>query len=365
LATAKNANEMFRVFSKFNALFVRPRIKGAIQEYQAQLIQRVKQDISALHEKFKLKYNNSEAYYMSQLRDLPPVTGAIIWARQLERQLDTYLQRVEDVLGKGWELDVEGQKLKQDGDSFRRKLNTEQIFDKWVKDVEARNLEVTGRILDIVKKGNKLYLDINFDSQIITLFKEVRNLQWLGFRVPFSITLLSSSAKQVYPFAVSLKEVIRTYTQTCGKVTTEISPLIASYKREVQSNINDGFRLKWESLSKLDGYVKKLSDSVINLRDKVDDVLVRYDTIREQLNALKKCSLKEDSFGEHLLAIQNTVDELNLGSYSNLNVWVNTLDEQVEEILVVRLEESLSAWNEVFKPKVNNLKIEQLLILLD
>lgn len=45
LATAKNANEMFRIFSKFNALFVRPRIKGAIQEYQAQLIQRVKQGL--------------------------------------------------------------------------------------------------------------------------------------------------------------------------------------------------------------------------------------------------------------------------------------------------------------------------------
>lgn len=26
LATAKNANEMFRVFSKFNALFFRPRV---------------------------------------------------------------------------------------------------------------------------------------------------------------------------------------------------------------------------------------------------------------------------------------------------------------------------------------------------
>jgi dynein heavy chain 1 len=42
LALAKNATEMFRIFSKFNALFIRPRIKGAIQEYQAQLIQKVK-----------------------------------------------------------------------------------------------------------------------------------------------------------------------------------------------------------------------------------------------------------------------------------------------------------------------------------
>lgn len=31
LGTAKNANEMFRIFSRFNALFVRPHIRGAIR----------------------------------------------------------------------------------------------------------------------------------------------------------------------------------------------------------------------------------------------------------------------------------------------------------------------------------------------
>ena len=56
LGTAKNANEMFRIFSRFNALFIRPHIRGAIREYQTQLIQRVKDDIEALHEKFKVEY---------------------------------------------------------------------------------------------------------------------------------------------------------------------------------------------------------------------------------------------------------------------------------------------------------------------
>ena len=55
LGTAKNANEMFRIFSRFNALFVRPHIRGAIREYQTQLIQRVKDDIESLHEKFKVR----------------------------------------------------------------------------------------------------------------------------------------------------------------------------------------------------------------------------------------------------------------------------------------------------------------------
>ena len=113
LATAKTASEMFRVFSKFNALFVRPKIRGAITEYQTQLIDNVKRDIAALHERFKQQYGHSEAHAMAQLRDLPPVSGAIIWARQIERQLDGYMGKVEDVLGKSWALHSEGQKLQQ------------------------------------------------------------------------------------------------------------------------------------------------------------------------------------------------------------------------------------------------------------
>lgn len=56
---------------------------------------------------------------------------------QIDRQLHTYLQRVEAVLGKGWEVHVEGQKLKQDGEAFRQKLNTQQLFEDWKKKVNS------------------------------------------------------------------------------------------------------------------------------------------------------------------------------------------------------------------------------------
>jgi dynein heavy chain 1 len=54
LAMAKNSNEMFRIFSLYNSLFVRPQIRGAIREYQTQLLQKVKFDIETLHAKFKV-----------------------------------------------------------------------------------------------------------------------------------------------------------------------------------------------------------------------------------------------------------------------------------------------------------------------
>lgn len=188
LGTAKNANEMFRIFSRFNALFVRPHIRGAIREYQTQLIQRVKDDIEALHEKFKIQYPQSKSCRLSVVRDLPPVAGSIIWARQIDNQLTMYLKRVEDVLGKGWESHLEGQKLKADGDSFRAKLSTQEVFQDWTRNVQERKIGITGRIfmIDSVRsrtgRGSVLKLKVNFLPEIITLYKEVRNLKSLGFR---------------------------------------------------------------------------------------------------------------------------------------------------------------------------------------
>lgn len=224
LGTAKNANEMFRIFSRFNALFVRPHIRGAIREYQTQLIQRVKDDIEALHEKFKVQYPQSKCCKMSMIRDIPPVSGSIIWVKQIDYQLTMYLKRVEDVLGKGWESHIEGQKLKADGDSFRLKLSTQEIFDEWARKVQQRNIGVTGRIftIDTVRsrsgRGNVLKLKVNFLPEIIMLSKEVRNLKNLGFRVPLAIVNKAHQANQLYPFAISLIESIRTYERTLEKV---------------------------------------------------------------------------------------------------------------------------------------------------
>ncbi len=64
---------------------------------------------------------------MSEVRDIPPVAGAIAWARLTERQLSLYMRRVEDVLGKGWELYADGQKLQAESSSFRKKLDAKPV----------------------------------------------------------------------------------------------------------------------------------------------------------------------------------------------------------------------------------------------
>ncbi|CAG9813267.1 unnamed protein product [Phaedon cochleariae] len=356
LGTAKNANEMFRIFSRFNALFVRPHIRGAIREYQTHLIQRVKDDIEALHEKFKVQYPQSNSAKISKVRDLPPVAGSIVWAKQIDHQLTTYLRRVEDVLG--WENHIEGQKLKADGDSFRLKLNTQEIFDDWARNVQQRNLGVSGRIFTIEAvrsrsgRGNVLKLKVNFLPEIITLAKEVRNLKCLGFRVPLAIVNKAHQANQLYPFAISLIESVRTYEMTLEKIEDKASiiPLVAGMRKEVQQLIAEGIQLVWESY-KLDPYVQRLSDNVVGFQERVEELVIVGEQLEVDVRSLETCPYSANTFADILSKIQHAVDDLSLKQFSNLHIWVSRLDEEVEKNLARRLQAGIEAWTDALSGK--------------
>ncbi|EAW13048.1 dynein heavy chain [Aspergillus clavatus NRRL 1] len=376
LATAKNANEMFRVFSKFNALLVRPKIRGAIGEYQTQLIENVKQDISSLHERFKQQYGHSEAHAMAQLHDLPPVSGAIVWARQIERQLDGYMRKVEDVLGEDWHLHTEGQKLQAEGNLFRKKLDTRPVFESWLHDVQRRHITISGRLFNIGRNraaGNSLELNVNFDAQIIALFKEVRNLIWLNFQVPHAVSSISKEAKRVYPYAISLMESVRTLLQTTRSIAamTEVAILLNGYLNDAQGMVIKGIPLRWESFvhsyelhvkqsalangaiestipargeSKHVQFVREFAGSASVLQSKTAVLYSVYDNIQKAILELKTCPYEASAFKQRLDTIQVAVDKLNLENYVNLGFWVARLNQKIESILRDRLHRAIREW---------------------
>ena len=378
LATAETANDMFRVFSKFNALFVRPKIRGAISEYQTQLIDSVKNDINALHERFKQQYGRSEGHVMAQLRDLPPVAGAIIWARQIERQLDGYMKKVENVLGEEWTLHTEGQKLEAEGVMFRQKLDTRPIFDTWLQDVQRRNISINGRLFGITKNramGNALELITNFDPQVIVLFKEVRNLLWLNYQIPHAVSNVSKEAKRVYPYAVSLIESLHSLAQTSRTIDSlpKISVLLSRHRKDMQDLILTGVNLRWESFvhsydlhvkhtpllmggpnprstsgarseSKHVQFVRDFATTASLLQSKTSTLQGTYQDIQKTMDELRICPYEPTAFDTRLAIIQKAVDQLNLEGYANLRFWVYEVNKRIESILLGRLHKALNIW---------------------
>ncbi|XP_003378833.1 dynein heavy chain, cytoplasmic [Trichinella spiralis] len=333
LGSAKNANEMFRIFSQFNALFVRPHIRGAIREYQTQLIERVKDDIEALHERFKKQYSHSKACSTSSIYDIPPVSGFVIWAKQIERQLALYLRRVEDVLGKGWEKHIEGQALKTDGDIFRAKLNTQPVFDEWVNKVQTRNLGLSGRVFVV---------------------ESVRNFKNLSFRVPLAIVNKAHQVNQLYPFAMSMIESVRTYELMTERLNEKenVAILLAGLVKEIHAQIAEGAGLVWESY-KLDSYVQKFSEMIAHFQERVEELLHLEEQIKIQLNLLDTCQYAAPAFQQILSNIQKSVDALSLYQYSNVDIWIKRLDEEIEQKLAIRLEEGIKSWIRALKGEID------------
>ncbi|KAJ1930559.1 dynein heavy chain [Tieghemiomyces parasiticus] len=371
LATARNAMEMFRVFGKFNALFVRPKIRGAIQEYQARLIENVKDDIRRLHDTFKRQYRHSEACRVGQLRDVPPVAGAILWARQLERQLATYMARVEAVLGKGWELYAEGQRLAADSASFRRKLDARPVYDAWYADVTRRDQAVAGRIFTVSRvraAGNALQLDVNFDPGAITLFKEVRHLAWLGFPVPHAVANAAKDAKRVYPFAVSLIETTRAYRRTVHELGQHplLVALAAAHLNDVHHLVAGALHLRWDyfvnafdpqahRLGTLDvsenehvGFVRSFARTVATFQTKTAGLITASAAVDASVAELGTCPYDHDAFAAVLARVQRHVDQLNLEGFANLPAWVRDLDARIAGVLGDRLLAATAAWTTAF-----------------
>ncbi|KAK4618664.1 Dynein heavy chain, cytoplasmic [Fulvia fulva] len=376
LALAKTANEMFRVFSKFNALFVRPKIRGAITEYQVQLMNNVRDDIENLQQRFTHQYGQSEAHGMAQLHDLPPRSGAIIRAKQIERQLNNYLGKVENILGPKWKEHTDGARLYQLGEGFRRKLDTKPLFEDWLKETDRRHLSISGRLFTVSQnraRGNVLEIHVNFDRQLIVLFKEVRNMLWLGFNVPHAISNVSKEARRVYPFVTSLIESLNTYEQTNMSIAnmSEVTILLSGYRNGVQSFIAKGASLRWDTFVLAydvhvrqmgDGglgasgddklhvqFVRNLGNSIATLQGKVTMLSTIQVTVDTTLRELQSCPFTHEAFSAHLETLQRAIDQLNLETYSNISYWVAKTNEKVVETLHSRLRQALKDWTEDFE----------------
>ena len=86
---------------------------AAIQPYQSGLLDQIRKSIEQLNTLVVgSSYPDSEASRIARLYDIPKLAGSVIWSRQIEHQLDKYLDRAAILLGPMWDNHQEGRKFK-------------------------------------------------------------------------------------------------------------------------------------------------------------------------------------------------------------------------------------------------------------
>jgi dynein heavy chain 1 len=182
---------MFVVFARFNPLLARASIQNAVKEFQIELISTVGKAIERLQAKFTHKYESSSASRISRVRGIPPISGKILWAKQIERQVNTLMKRMGDVLGPSWGQHLEGRQLRRSCEELLSKLDAKAFFRSWVSDWEREmSIEATSastRLNSYPIKVDREVLNgafvakVNFNEKYELLFREIRHLQWMGF----------------------------------------------------------------------------------------------------------------------------------------------------------------------------------------
>jgi len=253
LSHANSAEEMFRVFSTFNQLFFRPAIRNAVNSYRITLVKNVREDVKRLQDKFRFRYEESQEKTMADLRGIPPLSGRIIWARQIENQLSRLMKRMEDVLGHGWEEHFEGKQLKEVCDELRKYLDTEQLYKAWKeKQLKAEDMKKYNQFKDFLllivedhTSGLKK-IQVNFEDKQTVLFQEVRHLEWLlpgmstsSKSIPATIRSLSKEAQMRYPAAMALQAGLATFARAKKDLCDEDSKLLVSYIEPIREMVKE------------------------------------------------------------------------------------------------------------------------------
>lgn len=295
LARAKNANEMFRVFSRFNALFFSPRISGAVQEYQSQLLVTVRKDIESLRNKFLQKYEESSAAVLTEVRDMPFTFGQITWHRQIERKLESYIAKVKSVLGSDWEKHSEGSELKKMSTMFQKHLNTDQLFKNWQNEMRNKmghrgateDTAVFKKIEKQLTPGHpvEVQLEVDFDEKAASMFKEVRDLGYLGKRL-LTFSTSSSNAKQLYTNAISLRESLRTYYQIRAKVNEHARWLIGKQHAGLAGVLVQGLNLRFSDGRRVEKFKIEVANRVLEFEDTAYEIMEKTEQIEAALEEL-------------------------------------------------------------------------------
>lgn len=373
LSSCKSADDMFRIFALFNPLFFRPNVRNAVNSFRATLMKSVRDDVMRLQEKSRHRYDESQEKVVASLRDIPPLSGAIIWARQIENQLQMLMHRIQDVLGVGWEDHLEGKQLKEVCDKLRSDLDINQIYEDW----KLRNLQAdeskyraTNDFLFLIENeartGLKI-LKVNFEERQVQVYKEVKYLEWLlpntdiqNKIIPSTIKTRAQEAFVRYPVALALQSTLANYLNAYRKLTPSNTPLLISQLQEVREAFNEAIcgttKRKWVKWSSTDlnDWVSQISSKVNNLQERVDDISKKVLLADRYVAELKTCDYDAGAMTRCLGSLQTIIDELPVKVLSNVPQWVAQLDRKVEAVLVDRLRDAVKAWTKAFEEDYQN-----------
>uniref|UniRef100_A0A8D1J055 AAA+ ATPase domain-containing protein n=1 Tax=Sus scrofa TaxID=9823 RepID=A0A8D1J055_PIG len=342
----QNTNQALSMLKKFERLNI-PNL-GIDDKYQ-RILENYGADIDMISKLYTKQRSDPPL-----ARDQPPIAGKILWARQLFHRIQQPMQLFQQ-----HPTVLQTAEAKPVIRSYNRVakvlLEFEVLYHRaWFQQTEEIHIGLEASLL--VKAPGTGELFVNFDPQILTLFRETECMSQMGLEVsPLAAALFQK--RDVYKKNFSdMKMMLAEYQRVKSKMPPIIEQLMVPHLSKVEEALQPGLAaLTWASLN-IDIYLKNAFAKIKDLElllDRVNDLIeFRIDAVLEEMSSTLLCQLPQEEPLSCEDFLQMTKD-LCVNAAQVLHFKSSLVEEAVNELINMLLDVEVPSKEE--REKVSNI----------
>ncbi|XP_062835458.1 dynein axonemal heavy chain 5 isoform X2 [Anolis carolinensis] len=283
-----NTERTLYMLKKFERLGI-PKL-GIDEKYQV-ILQNYGHEIDVVSKLYSKQKNDPPLG-----RNLPPMAGKILWARQLFQRIQepiSLFQKNSTVL-----QTAEARPIIHNYNRVAKiLLEFEVVYHRgWLQQVQLTKAGLQASLL--VKAPDNGEIFVNFDPEILTLIRETQCMARMGLEIPPFAIALQQKSNSYKQDVNKLQMMLEEYKRVKSKIQAPLHVLMAPHVAKVDEAMQPGMTtLTWTSLN-IEMYLQNILDKLADLElllDRINDLIeFRINAVLQEMSTVPLSNLPED-----------------------------------------------------------------------
>ncbi|XP_027535095.1 dynein heavy chain 5, axonemal-like isoform X3 [Neopelma chrysocephalum] len=255
------------------------------------VLQQYSQDLEFIQELYQKEKENPPIP-----RNIPPVTGKIMWAQQLFRKIDhpmTFLKKKTTLL-----KTLEMKKVVKNYNKMAAVLLEFELiyYRAWCRFADQARNALCASLLARHPETKELF--VNLDPMLLEVLYETKYLKKMHFEVPDVVLVLYADEEQIKRRQMELQNLLNSYKECLNGIPVMLKPLMKPFIGQVEDALTPGLtRLSWTSLN-INKFIQNVYSTLRELdyvvKEAADTLECRIERILEDMSNTALIILPED-----------------------------------------------------------------------
>ncbi|CAG0883700.1 unnamed protein product [Cyprideis torosa] len=352
----ENIPQLVQEYRRYAALLQHAVIRNELRDQRAHLLTTLTGHVRASHSHFRSKGPTP----LGTISGMSELVRTLTWVQQMEGKMKSMLEVADKVLG-----DLDSGKvteLRESIKTFQEDLaqSRQDQFNSWSQDMLASindrtlSLSTSQKVVGFQKgRGERSRMVVNYNPDLVTLIREVRQLSALGFAVPRKIQDVTAEAGKYMRQAKALEKVACFHNTIGERIIASQLSLLLEPASKLEELVKQETSITWDDTKAVEGYIQKLQAAVDRLNKDNNKLADFHGKMKAKISMLMQSDLlrQEEKWKEGLQDVRKTVESVTAAGFGEIKGWKNHWDHQLYKALEFQYQVGLAALNQQL-PKI-------------